>query len=325
MTFILITGLLIFVVLSAFCSGCETGIYKLSKVNLRISAEHGKRISVILSRMLEDTNGLIFSILISNNVCNFITTTIATYLFSIYYNENAEYYVAVFITPLLFIFGEVVPKNIFFLRADTLMGVAALPLWAAHKLLCVTGLTPLLKAIAGLFSKLFHSPQTGSSYSNVKNTIEIISDETRHEGLLSKVQRDIMSRMTNISNTAISAVMVPLDQVVMVADTAAREDLVSTLKAHPYTRVLVYKVSKKNIIGYINIYKAINTPAADGGITGSMKEIKSFPSQTTVIQAITLMKQGKLSIALVTHNGRNLGIITIKDLAEELTGELSVC
>ena len=325
MTFVLISGLLVFVVLSAFCSGCETGVYRLSKVNLRINAEHGRRMSIILSKLLEDTNGLIFSILISNNICNFATTTIATYLFAMYCGKNAEYYVAVFVTPLLFIFGEVVPKNIFFLRADTLMSIVTLPLWAAHKLLCLTGITPLLKLIANRFARLFHSPQTGRSYTNIRSTIDIISEETRHEGLLSKVQRDIMNRMANISNTTISSIMVPLDHAVMVSSRATREDLINTLKAHPYTRVLVYEGSKKNIIGYVNLYKAINSPEQDAGLTKCVKEIKSFPSRTTVIKAIKMMNQEKISIALVTHSNHNLGIITIKDLAEELTGELSVC
>lgn len=325
MAFILISGLLLFIILSAFCSGCETGIYKISKVNLLINAEHGKKMSVILSKMLEDTNALIFSILIANNICNFATTTIATYLFAMYFESKAEYYVTVFVTPVLFIFGEVLPKNIFFLRADALMSVVALPLWATHKALCLTGLTPALKLIASRFAKIFHSPQSGRSYSSIRSTIEIISEETRHEGLLSRVQRDIMSRMTNISNTQISAVMVPLEQVVMVSSKADRQELINTLRQHPYTRALVYEGSKKNITGYINLYKTINSDCKQIDIAEHVKEIKSFPSRTTVIRAIKLMNSNKLSIALVTYNGRNLGIITIKDLAEELTGELSAC
>ncbi len=324
MVLILIFALILFIILSGLCSGCETGVYRISKVNLRINAEHGKPMSLLLSKMLEDTNSVIFSILIANNLCNFITTTIATYLFAAYYKGEAEYYVTVFITPILFIFGEVVPKNIFYLRADALMSIITLPLWALHKLLCITGITPLLKYVSNRFSMLSHSPSTSKPYTNIRSTIDIISDETKQEGLLSKVQRDIMTKMTNISSTAVSEVMMPINQVVMVDVNAQKSDLINTLKAHPFTRVLVYEGGKKNIIGYVNIYKAINDTGSRT-VRELTKSIQSFPSQTTVITAIKIMSKQKLPIALVTRNGHNLGIITIKDLAEELTGELSVC
>lgn len=325
MAIILTLALVLFIILSGLCSGSETGVYRISKVNLRIDADHGKKMGLLLSKMLEDTNSVIFSILIANNICNYVTTMIATYLFAIYYKGDAEYYVTIFITPVLFVFGEVVPKNIFYLRADTLMKIITLPLWTAHKLLCVTGITPLLRFISNQFSKLSHSPLTGKPFTNIRSTINIISDETRHEGFLSKIQRDIMNRMANISNTAVSSVMVPIDHVVMIEASASRNELVNTLRANPFTRVLVYEGGRKNIIGYINIYKAINSTEEKPDIKQLVKPLTSLPAQTTVMQAIRQMKSRHLRMTLVTHNGHNLGIITIKDLAEELTGELYVC
>ncbi|MFI4910676.1 MAG: CNNM domain-containing protein [Sedimentisphaeraceae bacterium JB056] len=322
---IMVIGFIVFIVLSALCSGSETGVYKISKVNLRINAEHGGKLSIILRNMLEDTNGVIFSILIANNVFNYSATTIATYLFATYYENSGEYYAALVTTPLLFVFGEVIPKNLFFLRANTLMAFVTLPLWVIHRLLCVLKITPVMKLMANVMSKLFKMPTSGRSYTNIRSTINIISDETRHEGLLSHVQWDIMNRMTGISNTTIASVMVPVDYVVMVSVTTTKEELRDILRKHPYTRILVYKNNKQDIIGYLNLYKALNSSYEDFNITELTKELKELPAQMPVIDAIKEMNHKNLRMALVSHKRQKIGIITIKDLAEELTGELSVC
>jgi putative hemolysin len=322
---ILVIFFIIFTGLSAMCSGSETGVYKISKVNLRINAEQGNRISIILKNMLDDSAAMIFSILIANNIFNYMATAIATYIFASRFESNAEYYAAIVTTPLLFVFGEVIPKNIFFIKPDTAMPLITIPLWGIHKMLCLLRITPMMKIIANALAKLFKMPTSGRSYANIRSTINIISDETRHEGLLSHVQWDIMNRMTSISNTTISSVMVPMDSVVMVNTDASRRDIIEILKKHPYTRILVYAANKQNIIGYINVFKTINCDRQTFKIADQIKQIEAFPSQMTVIEAIKEMNSRNIPIVVVTHKNHKIGIITIKDLAEELTGELSVC
>jgi CBS domain containing-hemolysin-like protein len=325
MIIVLAISFLIFVLLSALCSGAETGVYKISKVNLRINAEHGSSISIMLRNMLEDSSAVIFSILIANNVFNYMATAIATYIFASRYPSSGEYYAAIVTTPLLFVFGEVIPKNIFFIRATTLMSLITIPLWLIHKLLCVLRLTPLMKLLADMFSRLFNMPSSGRSYTHVRNTLNIITDETRHEGLLSQVQWNIMNRMTGISNTTISSVMVPFDSVVMVNVNSTRHKLKEILEKYPYTRILVFEGSRQNILGYLNLYKALNSTDENFDIRSQVKEAACLPAQMPVIEAIKQMGKNSSQIVLVTHKSQKIGIITIKDLAEELTGELSVC
>ena len=324
MVALFIISFIIFTALSALCSASETGVYRISKVNLRVEAEHGNKLSILLRNMLEDTNALIYSILLANNVFNYAATMMATFVFVAYSKQNPEYYATMFTIPILFVFGEVLPKNLFYIRADALMNFVTLPLWIIHRFFCLLGITPLMDKLAAVIAKIFRMPSNARSFSNVRSTINIISDETHHEGLFSRVQWDIMNRLTCISHTTISTVMVSFDSAVMVSADATKKVLMDMLTKYPYTRLIVYKGDRHNIIGYVNVYKALNCNEEAFDLSRFVNIIKPLSADTTVIDAIKAMHNQGLRIAMVTNQNRNIGFITIKDLAEELTGELSV-
>ena len=82
------------------------------------------------------------------------------------------------------------------------------------------------------------------------------------------------------------------------------------------------------VIGFINIYEALSSTEQFAELHNFVKPIRKLAANTAVTDAINIMRNENQKIVLVmrkTHVGRErpIGIVTMKDLVEELLGELA--
>jgi CBS domain containing-hemolysin-like protein len=231
---------------------------------------------------------------------------------------------------VLFIFAEVIPKNIFYYRADTLMPVFAPFLFVCHKLFSFSGIVPLLKFISAAFARLVTKiDSTKTAITAVRRShIEAIFHETREEGFLSPVQTDIINRLVSISHFSIRSVMISLNKTRTVDVNSDRPTLLNVLNKSAFTRLLVYDRLPENIIGFINIYEALSSNRQFTDLRDFVKPIRKLAADTIVSDAIDIMQSENQKILLVTTIARlgrqkNIGIVTMKDLVEEFLGELT--
>jgi putative hemolysin len=332
LTAIGIITLIILLALSAFFAGSETGVYRLSRFTLRIDVEKNKPLASTLTKIIDDTQALIFSLLIGNNLVNYLATTLATILLlNSSLKHNAEFFTTVIMTPALFIFSEVIPKNIYYYRANTLMLQFAPLLWFFHKLFKYTGLVLFLKSFSKMISSLLPTPAGFSDAISASRThVAGIIDDTRQEGILTNTQTEIFTRLMDIPSITLNSVMTPIADVQMLNVESNRDTVLNKLKKYPFTRLPVYENKRSNIIGYINIYRVLSTNDNFENLRDFIKPFNSFPPGMKIISAISAMQQKKDKIRLIDtshvhkHSAYHqpVGIVTMKDLVEELTGEL---
>ena len=321
----------ILVILSAFFAGSETGVYCLSRFRLRVAIQQKLRFAELLDKVMDDSNGLVLSMLILNNLVNCLTTSIVTFMIlAVASSEQAaQLYATVLIAPLLFVFGEVIPKNIYYHHADTLMRRFSPILWLFQKIFTITGILTILKAISRLIMRLLNIPIDSKTAiaTRQKQSMRQIMYETQEEGILSKVQHDIINRLMTIQDITAAAVMTKIADNQMVEINSTRIELLDKLKKCQYTRLPVYQANRENIIGYINIYESLTQPDDFHNVRRFLRPITKINARTSVINAMNTMRKENQNIILVTsdhrRNPKPLGIITMKDLVEELTGELS--
>jgi CBS domain containing-hemolysin-like protein len=242
----------------------------------------------------------------------------------------AELFTTLATAPLLFIFAESIPKNLFLYRADVLTAWFAPVLFGTHRLLTWCGAVPLLRLASQAFARLTGAPLSSRKMiaSAQSHQVRAILRDTHEEGLLSSVQSDIIDRIVNIPGLRLSAVMVPLTQVQSVDIRCDRSALLNKLKRHPHTRLLVWEGTPTNIVGYVDVYAALGLGEAFKDLREHLQSIRRLRADTAVIDAIDIMRREGLKIVLVTRARRGghdspAGIVTMKDLVEELLGELA--
>ena len=202
-------------------------------------------------------------------------------------------------------------------------------LYAFHKILSLCGIIPLLKFISSQlmrFSSLTHPPKTVMT-STKRHQVHAILQDTHEEDILSPVQTDMINRLVGISNITIRSVMIVINKVQTVDLNSDNEALLNKLKKYAFSRLPVFEGQLGNIIGFVNIYEALGTSEKFNNLNKYIKPILKVHSDTTVTDAINIMQKEKQKILLVMKSGRGqekaLGIVTMKDLVEELLGELA--
>lgn len=328
---ILILVIVFSVVLAGLFSGAETGVYQLSRLRLRLGIERKRLSFVILGKIMHDSGALLISILIGTNLFECLTTSIVTLLLlgQLKNEHTVELLATILVAPVLFVFSELIPKNIFFYRADSLMPRVAPVLFVFKKLFTWCGIVPLLKNFSGVFARLIGAPALSkTAITTVRQPyIRAILRDTREEGILSPTQTDIINRLASISHLSIRLVMTPINKTRMADINSDRSVLLDKLKKSAFTRLPVYERWPANIVGFINIYDSLMTEQFTN-LHNFVKPIRRLGADTAVIDAINIMQSESRKIVLVTRAGhaaseKPIGIVTMKDLVEELLGELA--
>jgi len=137
----------------------------------------------------------------------------------------------------------------------------------------------------------------------------------------------MIDRIVKIPGLRLSAVMVPLDRVRAVSLRSDRATLLNELRQHTLTRLPVWQDNPTNIVGFVNIYDVLGSDEPFDGLDNSLVPIRRLDAETPIIDAIETMRREKLKIVLVTRQRARrdvpVGIVTMKDLVEELLGELA--
>ncbi len=320
------------VVLAGVFAGAEIGVYRLSRVRLRLGIERGQWFFVVLGRIMQDSSGLLLSLLVATSLTEYVATSVVTGIFlrTVGSEYTAEILTTVVATPLLFVCSELIPKNVFLQRADQLTPVVSPLLWAAHRLFTWCGIVPLLRLAARGLGRVTGTttPAPAAVDSAQQHRVRALLAETREEGLLSPVQSEIVDRIVNIPHLRLSTVMVPLSRVQSFDVHSDRAALQKRLQHSAITRFPVWEGSPAQIIGFIHIYDVLTSGVSFNDLRPFVQPMSRLAAETPVLDAIRTMRRGQLEIVLVVRTRRGgrdipLGIVTMKDLVEEFLGELS--
>jgi CBS domain containing-hemolysin-like protein len=334
-TLILILIILLLYICSAFFSGTETGIYRLSRFRLRLGVEQHRPFYKQLSHAVKDGQGLILSLLLGNNLVNYLATSFTAWmLLRVLQDERlVEFYTTAIIAPTLFVFGEIIPKSVFFYRADAFIGPLAPAIWGVWRIFTASGAIVFLRWLLRQISWLLGvSVDTAAAVDiTQRSQVRQLLADTQEEGQLSRLQKDMMKRLANIPEVSTGAILIPIHKVEMAEVQDSRQDLMQILARCSHRRIPIYEKDKNNILGYVDIERILADCVDRPDIKKAILPLFRLSASASVLDAISLLRRGNHPIAAVVADSSSasaeskkvLGILTLKDLVEELTGELT--
>lgn len=314
------------IALSALFSGFETGSYCLSGVRLRLRADEGLPSARLVRRLLERREDLLIGLLLGNNLTHYVVTAAAVLFFVElgHSDARAQSYATIILTPLLFVAAEMAPKNIFRLHADQLVyrwaGLMSGILWIAR----ACGVVPLLRAIVSVPTRLFRSASATEALGSREAVRSMVLDAAA-SGTLTPLQTEIADNVLGVAAVTLRNVMVPLPRVVMMSSDY-RLDEFRRLAAHfTFSRVPVYAAgNRRRIIGVLSVVEALLEPAETWRLDRLMRPPVMLDVTMPVLKALqTLREQRRIMGIVVDASSHAVGIVTIKDLVEEIVGELA--
>lgn len=326
-----IASCLVFVVLSGFFSGAETGLYCVNLARLRLAAHGGDAAASRLQTLLADRAGLLFTTLAGTNIANCLAPVCLTMLFlgtvdaanNTQRERLAEFYTTLILTPAVFIFGEIVPKNLFHRNADHLMPRIASLLHATHAAFRAIGVVGAQRRLSDFVARRLGKRPTSGSLLHSRAEIYHMLRESAAEGALSLTQSSILERLHTLGDIPVAQVMVPIGRVTMLSVNDTRRQAEPKIRCTPHSRVPVYDKRPNRVRGVVHLLDVLTAEAHQTMSALAKRPIEISPSQPVIDALRTLQHECRRMAVVVDRSGKCVGIVTVKDLVEEIVGELA--
>ena len=183
--------------LSALASGMETGIYCLNRVRLRVRSARNEPAARRLAGLMQRPEELVITALLGTNIADYLAAAcVSALLLHAGIGQNTvEIYATLILTPLILVFGGVIPKDWFRQRGDGLMYPLALPLLGLVRLARATGLVWALRRVTRLLNRLIDPAraQFDEGLLPRAKTLRLLHEGAARGGLTA-LQRDSLQR-----------------------------------------------------------------------------------------------------------------------------------
>lgn len=308
---------------SALCSGLETGAYSVNRVRLHLMEHSGDTGASRLRKLLDRPTAVLASLLIGNNIAHYLQATALTVITS-HWALNDSQLIALnvlVVTPVIFVFCETLPKDLFAAHADRLTPRLSWLLLIAVLLLTLTGLLPLINWL-GRRSRPAEDMR-GEALAQPRHQFELLVKEGVGEGMMSEEQSSIVDRVLDFADLRVGEEMTPWSKVIRVGVDDAPARLWRLAETSSLSRFPVVDATGR-VTGVVSLYDALrHTPDTCPSIVQLVKPVPMFDHELSLREALARMRSERNQIAVVTRHAKPVGIVTFKDLVEPITGELA--
>lgn len=320
---VLIIGIGICLLFSAFFSASETAFTSMNRVKMKTMMQNGNKRARLAYQLGEDYDKLLSTILVGNNIVNIAASTLATSLFLQIFDNNANLASVVntvVMTIIVLIFGEVTPKTI------AKESPEAFAMTFAPFLRVLRALVSPINAFFTLLRKLLHlifKPAESESF--VEEEIITMLEEAQNEGDIDAHEGELIRSVIEFSDDRdVNCVLTPRVDVTALEDTATMEEAGETFRSTGYSRLPVYHEDMDHIVGVLNekdYYYRLHEGCTD--IREIMQEPVYAPTTLSLSKLLKLFQSQKTHLAIVLDEfGGTEGIVTMEDVLEELVGEI---
>ncbi|MCS7201652.1 MAG: hemolysin family protein [Dictyoglomus sp.] len=309
--------------LSAFFSALETSLVSSTKIKLHHLALEGNKRAEKLLNLLQNTQEVLATILIANNLVNILIASIVTKI-TLSYTQSYGISVATgFSTFFIVIFGEMIPKT-FGLKYKERFSLAFFylfyPIYIIFK--------PITRIFLFFSSIFYHvlgkTSESISPFATVEEFITLVNMGEK-EGIIEKEEKEFINNVIEFTDTEVHEVMVPRIDMVCVSIDDSLQNAWKKIIEEGHSRLPVYEGTIDNIVGIIHAKDVLKALAEEGNknLKDIMREVMYIPENMKINDLFNEMRKRKAHMAIVVDEyGGTAGLVTLEDLLEELVGEI---
>jgi Mg2+/Co2+ transporter CorB len=319
---------LVCILLSAFFAGSETALTASSRARMLRLEKQGKERAAIVNRLLQTRERLLGALLLGNNAVNIAASSLATGIFLGWFGDVGVIYATIFMTVLLVVFAEVLPKTAAINAPDRIALIVARPIaWMVRLfgpiLMAIEALVRRILSLVGI--RVGENQPVLSAHEELRGAVDLL----HREGGVEKLDRDMLGGLLDLRELEVSDVMVHRTEMIMVDAGQPTEAIVREVLAAPVTRVPLWRDSAENIIGVLHAKDLLRAIQAAGGDL-SQVDVAAValppwfvPDTTPLAEQLKAFRRRKTQLALVVDEyGEVMGLVTLEDILEEIVGDI---
>lgn len=325
------TGVILAIVLamilmgaSAFASGSEIAFFSLSPADIA-EVEAGKTSSDrSIQKLREDSERTLATILITNNFVNVTIIMLCNSIFGhlVEFGEKAQWLqfltLTVFLTFLLLLFGEIMPKV--YSRQD--------PLGFCRK--CVSGICFCRKLFWPIENVLLKSGVLAEKVVQKENHVLSVDDLEQALKLTDKDdikdEQSMLKGIIRFGDETAKEVMTSRQDIVGLDIKSNYTEVLNCVVENNYSRIPVYQENGDNIRGILyikDLLPHLSKPATFRW-QSLMRPPYFVPETKKIDDLMREFQENKIHIAIVVDEfGGTSGLVTLEDILEEIVGEIN--
>jgi CBS domain containing-hemolysin-like protein len=315
----------------------EIAFISANKIHIEIEKKQDGFLAKILTRLTKKPSKFIATMLIGNNIALvvyglYMGDLLMEWFVSFGTSDNTIAHAlltdfslviqTIISTLIILLTAEFLPKVLFQIYSNTLLKILALPAYIFYILFSF--LSDFVIKISNVILKVFFKTD-GDEVQLAFSKIELgdyITEQMEAIDSEDDVDSEIQIFQNALEFSAVKAreVMVPRTEIEAVELHETPKNLIKRFSDTGYSKILIYKDTIDNIIGYVHSYELFNKPKTIKSILMPVE----FVPETMLISDIlgNLTKKRKSMAVVLDEYGGTSGIMTVEDIVEELFGEI---
>lgn len=306
---------------TAFFSTAEMAFIAANRVRLRHLAAEGHRAAARYLESFRHPERVLAAAKIGVPIAHIVASSVATFALYPWLGGTAALVVTAVLTPVMLVFGEIIPKAIAREWATPLILWLHRPLTWATVLLApfVLFSTTVVRALL----RLAGVPQPDSRHFVSREELKALLALEPGEADVTTQEAEMIGKIFSLGDTTVREVMVPLVEVVMLPETASIREAIAVIQERGFSRLPVYRQRETNIVGVVAAMDILARGPDVERLDQLLRQPYYVPETTRLDDLLREMQRTRTHMAIVVDEyGGSTGIVTLEDILEQIVGDI---
>ncbi len=304
-----------------FFSAAEMAFIAANRLRLRHLAEEGSKIAARYLDAFAHPERILSTAMMGVTISHIVASSITTLVLMPAFGGWAWLVATAVITPIMLVFGEIIPKAVAREWATSLILKLFAPLRWASALLVPFVFTA--NVIVSSVLRLFGGPRADTRHFVSREELKALLSMEPGEADVTTQEAEMIDKIFDLGDTTVREIMVPLVEVAMLPDTATAEDAIALVQRRGFSRIPIYQQRETNILGVVGVMDILARGGEARMLTELMRPPVYVPETKRIDDLLREMQRSRNHMAVVVDEyGGSTGVVTLEDILEEIVGEI---
>jgi magnesium and cobalt exporter, CNNM family len=304
-----------------FFSAAEMAFIAANRLRLRHLAEEGSKTATQYLEAFSRPERILSTAMMGVTISHIVASSITTVMLLPRFGGWAWLVATAVITPIMLVFGEIIPKAVAREWATSLILKLFRPLrWASAVLIPFVFTANL---IVSAVLRLFGGPRPDTRHFVSREELKALLAMEPGEADVTTQEAEMIDKIFDLGDTTVREIMVPLVEVAMLPDIATTDDAIELAQRRGFSRIPIYRQRETNIVGVVSAMDILARGGEASRLTDLMRPPVYVPETKRIDDLLREMQRARNHMAVVVDEyGGSTGVVTLEDVLEEIVGEI---
>ncbi len=308
-------------VATMFFSAAEMAFIAANRPRLRHLAEQGSATAAAYLEAFRHPERVLSTAMMGVTVAHIVAASATTWSLLPTLGGLAPVVVTLVLTPVMLVFGEIIPKAVARAWATSLILRLYRPLiWTSVVLMPFVAFANL---VVGLTLRLYGVRQADTRAFVSREELKALLQMEPGEAEVTTQEAELIDNIFDLGDTTVREVMVPLVEVAMLPDSASPQDAIALIQERGFSRLPIYRQRETNIVGIVAAMDLLSRGAEAATLDELKRPPYYVPETKRIDDLLREMQRSRAHMAVVVDEyGGSTGVVTLEDILEQIVGEI---